>query len=422
MIAIKPHSLKPRCEVSVPGSKSYTHRILIASALSDGACRIENALICEDTLLTMDALRQMGIQIDEKADNQLLIWGASGSIVPKQERIYLGNSGTSMRLLTAVSALGRATVTLFGTDRMGQRPIHDLIDALAQIGVRVVSINRNGCPPVEITGRVISGGAVAINCRTSSQYLSALLLIAPHTVSGLDITVTEGPVSKPYVDMTVAVMADFGVTVNRDGYHRFQVAGNQTYQAGAHAVEPDGSQAGYFWAAAAICKTEIKVKGITENSHQGDVRFAKLLQSMGCKMIGQPDGIAIRGDNLRAVEIDMGDMPDMVPTLAMVAAFAQGTTVIRNVSHLKSKESDRLSAVVNELVKMGVDARCSEDELIVIGGRPHGADIETYGDHRIAMSFAVAGLVAGGTIIRDERCVAKSFPNFWQVFEGLYGT
>jgi len=217
-------------------------------------------------------------------------------------------------------------------------------------------------------------------------------------------------------------MADFGVTVNRDGYHRFQVAGNQTYQAGAHAVEPDGSQAGYFWAAAAICKTEIKVKGITENSHQGDVRFAKLLQSMGCKMIGQPDGIAIRGDNLRAVEIDMGDMPDMVPTLAMVAAFAQGTTVIRNVSHLKSKESDRLSAVVNELVKMGVDARCSEDELIVIGGRPHGADIETYGDHRIAMSFAVAGLVAGGTIIRDERCVAKSFPNFWQVFEGLYGT
>ena len=161
--------------------------------------------------------------------------------------------------------------------------------------------------------------------------------------------VTEGPVSRPYVDMTVAVMAEFGVAVNREGYHRFQVAGNQIYRAGAQVVEPDGSQAGYFWAAAAICHTEIKVKGITQASHQGDVRFAKLLESMGCKMITQPNGITIRGGNLRAVEVDMGDMPDMVPTLSMVAAFAEGTTVIRNVSHLKSKESDRLSSVVNEL-------------------------------------------------------------------------
>ena len=422
MKEIKPYNIKARCEVAVPGSKSYTHRILIASALSDGMCRIENALISEDTLLTMDALRQMGIQIDEKPGNQFLISGGSGSLVPKLDRIYLGNSGTSMRLLTAVAALGRTTVTLFGTDRMGQRPIHDLIEALGQIGVRVVSTNRNGCPPVEIYGGIVSGGEVAINCRASSQYLSALLLIAPYTVRGLDITVTEGPVSRPYVDMTVAVMAEFGVAVNREGYHRFQVAGNQIYRAGAQVVEPDGSQAGYFWAAAAICHTEIKVKGITQASHQGDVRFAKLLESMGCKMITQPDGITICGGNLRAVEVDMGDMPDMVPTLSMVAAFAEGTTVIRNVSHLKSKESDRLSSVVNELVKMGVDAHCSEDELIVTGGKPHGAEIETYGDHRIAMSFAVAGLAAEGTSIRDESCVAKSFPNFWQVFEGLYGS
>ena len=422
MKEIKPYNIRARCEVAVPGSKSYTHRILIASALSDGMCRIENALISEDTLLTMDALRQMGIQIDEKPGNQFFISGGSGSLVPKRDRIYLGNSGTSMRLLTAVAALGRTTVTLFGTDRMGQRPIHDLIEALGQIGVRVVSTNRNGCPPVEIYGGIVSGGEVAINCRASSQYLSALLLIAPYTVRGLDITVTEGPVSRPYVDMTVAVMAEFGVAVNREGYHWFQVAGNQIYRAGAQVVEADGSQAGYFWAAAAICHTEIKVKGITQASQQGDVRFAKLLESMGCKMITQPNGITIRGGNLRAVEVDMGDMPDMVPTLSMVAAFAEGTTVIRNVSHLKSKESDRLSSVVNELVKMGVVAHCSEDELIVTGGKPHGAEIETYGDHRIAMSFAVAGLAAEGTSIRDESCVAKSFPNFWQVFEGLYGS
>jgi 3-phosphoshikimate 1-carboxyvinyltransferase len=421
MLEIKTQHIKPRCTVAVPGSKSYTHRILIASALSDGVCRIENALISEDTLLTMEALRQRGIQIDEESGNQLLVYGGSGALRPKRDRIYLGNSGTSMRLLTAVAALGRGTVTLFGTDRMGQRPIHDLIDALGQIGVRVFSTNRNGCPPVEVKGDSVSGGAVAINCRASSQYLSALLLIAPYTVRGLDITVTEGPVSRPYVDMTVEVMADFGVAVNREGYRRFQVAGKQNYHAGAHVVEPDGSQAGYFWAAAAICQTEIKVKGVTQDSHQGDVRFAKLLESMGCKMITQPDGITICGGDLRATEIDMGDMPDMVPTLAVVAAFAEGTTVIKNVSHLKSKESDRLISVVYELVKMGVDARCSDHELIVTGGRPHGAVIETYGDHRMAMSFAVAGLVAGGTIIRGESCVEKSFPNFWEVFEGLYG-
>ncbi len=421
MIEIKSQPIKSRCEVTVPGSKSYTHRILIASALSDGVCRIDNALISEDTLLTMEALRQMGIRIEEKSANQLLVYGTSGVLRPERNRIYLGNSGTSMRLLTAVAALGQGSVTLVGSDRMGQRPIQDLIDALEQVGVRVFSTNRNGCPPVEIDGGAVDGGPVAINCRASSQYLSALLLIAPYAARGLDITVTEGPVSRPYVDLTVAVMADFGVPVHREGYHRFQVAGQQIYHAGTHVVEPDGSQAGYFWAAAAICQTEIQVKGITKDSHQGDVRFAELLESMGCKMITRPEGIAICGGELRAREMDMGDMPDMVPTLAVVAAFAQGTTVIKNVSHLKAKESDRLNSVVTELAKMGVDARCSDDELIVTGGRPHGAEIETYNDHRIAMSFAVAGLVAGGTIIRDESCVEKSFPNFWEVFEGLYG-
>ena len=421
MIEIKSQHIKPRCEVVVPGSKSYTHRIIIASALSDGVCRIRNPLISEDTLLTMQALRQMGVRIDEPARDQIIVSGSSGALAPCADRIFLGNSGTSMRLLTAVAALGQGTFTLTGTDRMAKRPIQDLIDALKQLDVQIRSKNQNGCPPVEIIGKKISGGSVSINCRTSSQYLSALLLIAPYTDRGLDITVTEGPISRPYVDMTVDVMEKFGVAIRREGYDRFKVAGKQAYQAGAYTVEPDGSQAGYFWAAAAVCGTEIKVKGVTEDSRQGDVNFAKLLAAMGCEMTTEPDGIAICGRYLRAADVDMGDMPDMVPTLAVVAAFAEGTTIIRNVSHLKAKESDRLAAVVNELVKMGIDARCSADELIVTGGKPRGAEIETYGDHRIAMSFAVAGLVAGGTIIRGESCVEKSFPNFWEVFEGLYG-
>ena len=405
----------------MPGSKSYTHRVLIASALSDGPCRIENPLISEDTLLTLAALRQLGVQIEENAGNCLLVNGCRGALRPHTDRIFLGNSGTSMRLLTAVAALSEGCVTLYGTERMGQRPIQDLIDALGQIGVRINSEKRNGCPPVEIKGGTVSGGAVSVNCRVSSQYLSALLLIAPYTVKGIDITVTEGPVSRPYVDMNLDVMAAHGVTVEREEFHRFRVAGKQTYRAGSHMVESDASQAGYFWAAAAVCRTEIKVKGVTRASRQGDVRFAELLASMGCKLMSGPDGIAIRGGDLRAAEADMGDMPDMVPTLAVVAAFAKGTTVIRNVSHLKAKESDRLTSVVNELVKMGIDAHCSDEELVVTGGVPHGAEIDTYGDHRIAMSFAVAGLAAGGTVIRDESCVEKSFPNFWEVFEGLYG-
>ena len=420
MIEIKPHKIKPSCIVTVPGSKSYTHRILIASALSDGECRILNPLLSEDTRLTMQALRQMGIHVDDKSKDQIIVSGNSGILKPCADRIFLGNSGTSMRLLAAVAALGQGKFTLTGTDRMTERPIQDLIDALVQLGVRIRSKHRNGCPPVEIIGGKLSGGSVNINCRTSSQYLSALLLIAPYTDKGLEILVTEGPVSRPYVDMTVDVMDTFGVPVSREGYERFKVAGRQTYRAGEYTVEPDGSQAGYFWAAAAICGTEIKVKGITADSRQGDVKFANLLATMGCNVTTEPDGITVCGSPLSAADVDMGDMPDMVPTLAVVAAFAEGSTIIRNVAHLKAKESDRLVSVVNELVKMGIDARCSTDELIVTGGKPRGAEIETYGDHRIAMSFAVAGLVTPGTFIQDENCVEKSFPEFWDVFEGLY--
>jgi 3-phosphoshikimate 1-carboxyvinyltransferase len=422
MIEIKPHNIKPYCEVVVPGSKSYTHRILIAASLSDGECRIKNALHSEDTRFTMQALGQMGIRIDRTSDNQLIVSGRSGKLNSTAEPIYLGNSGTSMRLLAAVAGLGRGTYSLTGTDRMAERPIQDLIDALEQIGIRIRSKSPKGCPPVEVKGGPLRGGPVSVNCRKSSQYLSALLLIAPYSEKGLDITVTEGPVSKPYVDMTIDVMDKFGVTVAREGYDRFKVAGKQTYRAGSYMVEADASQAGYFWAAAAVCGSRIKVKGITEDSRQGDVIFAKLLAAMGCEIQKDYDGISVKGRRLRAAEIDMGDVPDMVPTLAVVAAFAEGTTVIKNVSHLRAKESDRLTSVANELVRMGIDARCSDDQLIVTGGKPHGAAIETYGDHRIAMSFAVAGLVTPQTFILDENCVEKSFPEYWTVFEGLYVT
>ncbi|NNL75501.1 MAG: 3-phosphoshikimate 1-carboxyvinyltransferase, partial [Desulfobacterales bacterium] len=374
-----------------------------------------------DTVLTMKALRQLGIRIEEKAANRLIVHGGRGDLQPSTEPIYLGNSGTSIRLLTAVVALGKNTYTLLGNDRLATRPILALIDALNQIGVQARSINSNGCPPVEVNGKNLFGSTVTINCETSSQYLTGLLLLAPCTEKGLQIKVANGLVSRPYVDMTIDIMTQFGIAIDRQGYDDFQVGGRQTYRAGTYEVEADASQAGYFWAAAAICKKAVKVKGVNKDTRQGDVNFSSTLESMGCSVKKEPDGITVAGgDRLRALEIDMRDMPDMVPTLAVVAAFAEGTTVIKNVSHLKSKESDRLTSVVRELLKMGITARCSDDELMVAGGQPRGAEIETYGDHRIAMSFAVAGLAVPGMRIRDQHCVEKSFPNYWGVFERMY--
>ena len=418
MIEIRPKQVND-ARVNVPGSKSLTHRILIAAALSDGTCNIHNGLKSEDTLYTLAALQQLGARIDDEGD-RLVIHGTKGLLKANTDPVYLGNSGTSMRLLTAVAALGQGTYTLTGTERMGERPIQDLIEGLNQIGVVARSAENNGCPPVSVVGGKIHGGKIALKCGISSQFLSALLLIAPYTISGVEINVIEGPVSKPYVDITVDVMEKFGVAVMREGYDRFSIDGGQVYQAGSHFVEPDCSQAGYFWAAAAITGAGVHVKGIIKDSHQGDVRFAEILQAMGCKLFYEKDGIKVVGGPLSGITADMADMPDMVPTLAVVAAFAEGTTVIKNVPHLKAKESDRLGSVVAELNKIGIDAECDDTGMTIRGGPAHGAEIDTYGDHRMAMSFALAGLKVPGIFIKDERCVEKSFPNFWEVFEGLY--
>ena len=405
--------------VTVPGSKSYTHRALIVSALSDGECEILNGLDSEDTRLTRDALRQMGISIDQDSASWR-VKGANGKLKPCGNPIFLGNSGTSMRLLAAVCALGTGKYILTGTPRMQERPIHDLLEGLHQIGVRTLPLGRPGCPPIEIETGMISGGRVSLNCSTSSQYLSALLLISPLTRNGMEIAVTEGPVSKPYIDMTIDIMNQAGVSVVRDGYQRFQITGNQGYRSGRFCVEPDISQAGYFWAAAAVTGATITVAGISHDSRQGDLRLLDVLSSMGCTASTSPDGISVTGGKLIAIEVDMGAMPDMVPTLAVVAAFAKGKTVITNVGHLKAKESDRLGSVVAELQKLGIEAGCSDTAMWIEGSKTHGALIDPHNDHRLAMSFAVAGLKTPGIRIENETCVEKSFPEFWKVFESLY--
>lgn len=405
-------------QVSVPGSKSYSHRILIASALSDGECEITNPLLSEDTELTAGALRRMGIKIDRE-ESRIIVSGACGTFKACSEPIYLGNSGTSMRFFTALAALGTGAYVLTGTSRMAERPIRDLLDALNSLGVSARSVHGNGCPPVEIIGGAVDGGRIGLNCGVSSQYLSALLLIAPYMRNGLEIIVTEGPVSGPYIDMTIDVMNRLGADVKRDGYKRFSVSGGRIYKSGSYHVEPDCSNASYFWAAAAVTGGSVKVLGIDRNSRQGDVRLLSILESMGCAVADENDGVRVTGGPLKAIKADMADMPDMVPTLAVVAAFADGTTEIINVAHLKAKESDRLAATAAELQKMGISAECTDSGLIITGGVPGGADIDTYDDHRIAMSFSVAGLVTPGVRIKNETCVEKSFPEYWRIFESM---
>jgi 3-phosphoshikimate 1-carboxyvinyltransferase len=405
--------------VSVPGSKSYTHRMLIAAALAEGTSIIQNSLKSEDTVYTADALRQIGISIIEE-ENRLIIHGGSGRFQACKKPIYLGNSGTSMRLLTGIVSIGEGVYTLTGSDRMCERPIQDLLDSLNQIHVKAMSKNNNGCPPIEVHGGKVDGGSVSINCEKSSQYLSSLLLLAPCTKKGLDISVTGKLVSKPYVDLTIDIMSQYGIESVREGYNTFHINGCQSYKSGTFTVEPDCSQAGYFWAAAAITGAEVKVLGITKDTQQGDVQFIRVLENMGCKIIHDPDGIGVKGNALSGIEVDMSDMPDMVPTLAVVAAFANGKTIINNIAHLKDKESNRLGSVAAELTKMGIDAKTEDSVLIITGGDPRSAEIETYNDHRMAMSFSLAGLRVPGIVIKEETCVEKSFPNYWDIFQRLY--
>ncbi len=417
MIRIVPTRLSEH-RIRVPGSKSYTHRALIAAALGEGRCTISHPLFSHDTLLTAQALERMGVPI-ERLQDAFVVWGRGGRISSGEDPIDLGNSGTSMRLLTAVAALSKDPVILTGNARMQERPIDDLLDGLHLLGVQAVSMNGTGCPPVRISGGPLRGGEVEIDCSRSSQFLSALLLVAPCTPIGMRIRVVGDPVSKPYIDMTLEVMKDFGIDFEREGY-RFVVPGGQRYCRASYAVEPDASNAGYFWAAAAITRSRLTVEGISLASAQGDVRFVRILERMGCRVTSDDRGVTVEGsDRLCGIDVDMSDMPDLVPTLAVVASVAEGKTTVRNVAHLRIKESDRLAVTMENLARMGIRANSDGMDLEIVGGAPHGAVIETADDHRMAMSFSLVGLVTEGIRIEGEDCVAKSFPNFWEVLQSL---
>lgn len=403
--------------LTLPGSKSYTHRALVAASLATGESLLTNALDAEDTRLTAQALAQLGAKIDWRADG-VRVQGTGGRWQPVPGPIYLGNSGTSMRFLTALAALGEGEYRLTGSPRLCERPLGELLEALAQLGVRAYTTRGDGCPPVIVQGG-LKGGQANLSGAISSQYLSALLFISPLSPEGGKIEITGNLVSKPYVDLTLEVLGDFGISYFRQGYRSFHLPGGQCYLPQDYAIEADASSASYFWAAAALTQGQVTIANLTPDSCQGDVGFIKVLERLGCRVSFGEAGLTVAGGPLQGVEVDMSTMPDLVPTLGILAAFAKGDTVITGVAHLRHKESDRLAAVATELQKMGVSARETADGLIITGGQPRGAAIDTYQDHRVAMSFAVAGLQAPGTVIKDPNCVAKSFPEFWDFFAKL---
>jgi 3-phosphoshikimate 1-carboxyvinyltransferase len=404
--------------LTLPGSKSYTHRALIAAALAPGESVLANVLKAEDTELTARALAKLGAGIDWQGQT-VQVRGTGGRFDPVYEPIFLGNSGTSMRFLTAVAALGQWTYRLTGTPRLCERPMGELLEALKSLGVQVTSEKGDNCPPVTVQGGGFQGGKTSLSGAVSSQYLSALLLIGPLAPLGVEIDITGELVSRPYVDITLAVLGAFGITYSREAYRRFVLPGGQSYHSREYNIEADASSASYFWAAAALTGGRVTIANLDLESVQGDIDFLSVLARMGCHLNSSPAGLTVEGGPLKGIQMNMSAMPDLVPTLGVLAAFAEGETLVTGVAHLRHKESNRLAAVVAELRKMGITAEETPNGLRIVGGEPHGAEIDTYNDHRIAMSFAVAGLKAKGVVIRDPDCVAKSFPDFWEYFEKL---
>jgi len=409
--------------VRVPGSKSLTQRALIIAALAEGDSFLLGPLASEDTHYTSQALAAMGVTVDTTAPERWQVRGCGGMIQAPAQEMYLGNNGTATRFLTSVAALAKGICRIGGDERMAQRPIEPLLAALRGWGVSVISVAGNGCPPLLLHAGGLAGGPTVLPEGKSSQYLSSLLLVAPYARQEAELAVEGEVLSQPYVMMTLAVMAAFGVRVEAaPGLNRFRIPQGR-YRGREYAIEGDASSASYFWAAAAVTGGRVTVANVPVPSLQGDAGLVPLLARMGCQVRQVGQGLEVCGaERLDGISVDMGDMPDVAPTLAVVAAFAEGDTVIENIAHLRIKECDRISAVVTELRRLGAEVTEEPGRMIVHGrgGKGlHGADIATYHDHRLAMSFAVAGLRVPGVRIVDPDCVCKSFPDFWQRFGSL---
>ena len=409
-------------DVAVPGSKSVTNRALLVAALADGVCTIKNPLFSDDPYYLLESLARLGF--DVRADleaGEVRIAGLAGGIPRGGVEVFVGNAGTVARFLPPALALGPGPYTVDGVPRMRERPIKDLVDAMRGLGASVEYAGEDGRFPIVVQGGGLPGGRTVVRAGGSSQFVSGLLMAAPYAEHAVTLDV-EGRESWPYVGITAGVMRHFGVEVEADGgFGRLSVA-RGPYRASRFEVEPDASAASYFLALAAVTGGRVRVPGLGSGSSQGDLRFAGVLEEMGCDVDLGDDHVGVRGpERLRGVEVDMGAFSDTMMTLAAIAPFASSPTTITNVGHTRHQETDRISAVATELARLGVGVEEWRDGLRITPGPLRPAVVETYTDHRMAMAFAVAGLAAPApaVTIQDPGCVTKTFPGYFRVIEGL---
>jgi 3-phosphoshikimate 1-carboxyvinyltransferase len=414
---IHPLTKPIKANIRVPGSKSITNRALICAALAKGESVLSNASDSGDTALMRNGLNQLGVLVRKK-DETLLVEGNGGRLYAPRFPIPVGNAGTTLRFLISLAALAQGKTVLEGSERMGERPIDDMQKALARLGTQLDVLPQHS--RFIVHGGMFIGGATSINVEKSSQFLSSLLMVAPYAKEETIIAVEGRLSSQSYVELTIDVMRRFGIEVTRDTGNTFRVQACRQYKPTEMSIEADATSASYFLAAAAICGGEVIVEGVKQTSLQGDSQFISVLEQMGCEVSEEERGIRLTGNGqIRGIDVDMNSMPDVVPTLAVAALFAQGPSRIRNVAHLRYKESDRLAALETELTKIGGRVKRTDDGLEIIPSDLHGALLDTYEDHRLAMSFALTGLKVPRVEIENPDCVKKSFPTFWREFEKL---
>jgi 3-phosphoshikimate 1-carboxyvinyltransferase len=407
-------------DLAVPGSKSLTNRAFVVAALADGVSTLKGGLIAEDSEVMIRALNKLGIRVEEDGTTSR-VHGQGGKIPAPHAELDLRLSGTSIRFLAAMVSIGQGHYRLDGNERMRQRPIQDLLSAITQLGVKAQTELETGCPPLIIEASSLPGGETTIAGDSSSQYLSGLLMAAPYAKTPLTIHVTGDLQSKPFVDMTLNLMKDFSVSVERNGYKSFTIH-PAVYKPRDYLIEGDAMAAGYFWAAAAITNGRIKITNVGSHSVQGDRRLADVLAQMGCTVTWTENTCEVIGTaRLKGGTFDLNDMPDQAQTLAVVGLFADSPVRIENVWNMRIKETDRLAALNTELTKFGANIEEGRDYIVVhpLSKIPDPVEVATYGDHRMAMAFALAGLKIPNVTILEPACVAKTFPEFFEVLEKL---
>jgi 3-phosphoshikimate 1-carboxyvinyltransferase len=408
-------------EIRPPGSKSYTNRALPIAAIAVGESTLRNILESEDVDAMFGGLAKLNaILAFDPGDKLIEADGCGGRFPVESASLDLVNSGTSLRFLAAIAAATPGTFTFDGNKRMRERPVGDLLDGLKQLGAETKCLVKEGYPPFEIRSEGLSGGMVAVKADVSSQYLSGLLMAAPLAKAPVEIHLRGGLVSKPYVEMTIQTMKAFGVSVERPAENVFWVS-PQHYVGCEYWVEPDASAASYWFGAAAITKGRITVQGLGNGSLQGDLQFVRVLERMGCTVEQTTDSTTVIGGDLNGVDADLQDMSDCVPTLAAVACFANGPTTIRNVANVRVKESDRIAVMATELRRLGVKVDEFADGLTIHPSPMTGTTVQTYDDHRIAMSLALVGLKVPAVMVSDPDCVKKTYPDYWRDLESLTG-